>query len=249
MFNNDKFIKKSKCFLENKTIYYFEFEYHRFSLLAWYDDLLRNNKPSAVITIDRHRDLVKPDNNKLKQFLNFNNEFELNNLTLNLPSYKNDDFIVYALFNNFCSDILIISYENYHEIELQNMIKSPFYDKNSNAHQFICIPSLIELLNIKNTLTYKAFYENLINNKNVNIILDIDLDYFTYQSPDDGVFIRDKYDIENSLNLIKPIFNEIIPKVTTISIARESNCCGGIVNAMNIKNYIFNFLFDLGIKF
>ncbi len=241
--------------LAGKTVRYFEFEYHRYSLAAWRDDSLRNHgAPSLAVTIDRHRDFLLADKQQLEKFAAFSGDKELIDNINSIPAAANNDFITYALYHNYCSDILVIAYEYYHDIEKKTMIAAatPFYDRTGAAHSLLCVKSLNDVFaagcDFEKAAIYSEFKNKLDSARSV--ILDIDLDYFTYQSPDDGIFIRTAGDIARVFKAVKPSFARMLDKVTTIAIARESLCCGGEENAAKIKEMLLNiFRRDYGFSF
>jgi hypothetical protein len=248
-------IIRRDALLAGKAIKYFEFEYHRYSLAAWRDDALRNSgAPSLAVTIDRHRDFLLADKERLEKFAAFGGDKEFIDNINSIPAAANNDFITYAIYHNYCSDVLVIAYEYYHDIEKKSMIAAsePFYDRAGAAHSLLCVNSLNDVFaagcDFEKAAIYSEFKDKLGGARSV--ILDIDLDYFTYQSPDDGIFIRSADDIARVFEAVKPSFARMIDKVTTIAVARESVCCGGEENALKIKEMIFDvFRRDYGFSF
>ncbi|MEZ7891419.1 MAG: hypothetical protein QMC67_06700 [Candidatus Wallbacteria bacterium] len=229
---------------DNKNIDYYEFEYHRFSLWAWYRAMRKNSGiPPYVITIDRHRDLTRADENSIQKFASFLNDDNLFDNIEKYPAAGNYDFIDYALRCNFFSNMLAVTYENYHDIEIRSMLPANQFVKDNfgNMHHITVIESLNSAFAKNCDFSVREVYKTgfeLLNNAQ-NIIIDIDLDYFTYQSPDNGVFVRDCNDIENNFSLIKDNLRDIVKKkVSTVVIARESECCGGSENAGRIKKML-----------
>ncbi len=241
--------------LAGNAVKYFEFEYHRYSLAAWRDDSLRNAAaPSFAITIDRHRDFLLADKERLEKFAAFRGDKEFIDNINSIPAAANNDFITYALYHNYCSDVLVVAYEYYHDIEKKNMIAphKPFYDRAGAAHSILCINSLNDVFtpgcDFEKASVYSDFKDKLSGARSV--ILDIDLDYFTYQSPDDGIYLRSEEDISRIFAAVKPSFSAVINKVTTIAVARESVCCGGEDNALKIRGALLNiFGRDYGFTF
>ncbi len=241
--------------LAGNAVKYFEFEYHRYSLAAWRDDALRNaGAPSFAITIDRHRDFLSVDKERLEKFAAFSGDKEFIERVNSIPAAANNDFITYALYHNYCSDVLVIAYEYYHDIEKKSMIAphEPFYDRAGAAHSLLCMNSLNDTFtpgcDFEKASVYSDFKDKLSAAR--SIILDIDLDYFSYQSPDDGIYRRCEDDISKIFAAVKPSFAAIIDKVTTIAVARESVCCGGEDNAFKIREMLLGILArDYGFSF
>jgi len=226
-----------------REINYFEFEFHRFSLFAWHRDLIAGGGvPAFAVTVDRHYDFLKADNASLKAFSSYKNIVELFDNAAKLPAPQNYDFISYAIYDAMCSDVLVVACEKYHEIELRAMLERnyPLEDKNGGTHFLSVIHSLNDFLVEDSPFATSRTYE-AVKNKIVSaprIILDIDLDYFTYQSPDNGVFARDEEDIEENFAKISKGMAALFDRVTTIAIARETICCGGEKQMLKIKGIL-----------
>lgn len=233
-------ITESKIKYQAREINYFEFEFHRFSLFAWRHDLIAGaGAPAFAITIDRHYDFLKAEASSLKAFSAYKNTAELFENTDKLPAPQNYDFISYAVYDAMCSDVLVVAYEKYHEIELRSMLDRnyPLQDKNGGTHFLSVIHSLNDFLaegsTFETSKTYETVKKKLASAQ--RIILDIDLDYFTYQSPDNGVFVRAEEDIEENFVKISKGLAVLLPRVTTIAIVRETICCGGEEQMLKIK--------------
>ncbi|HBC76442.1 MAG TPA: hypothetical protein DC017_16645 [Candidatus Wallbacteria bacterium] len=239
-------IIRSEVSLNGRPARYFEFEYHRYSLAAWRDDRLRNAPASSMaITIDRHRDFVMAEKQDLEKFAGYGDcETSFIRNVHEIPAIANNDFIAYAFYDDYCSDAIAIAYEDYYEIEKRSMVplNAPFFDRRSNPHHLLCLPSMQDVFapdcDFERTPTYKFFYDRLA--AAASVILDIDLDYFTYQSPDDGIFVRREEDIRSAFARIKPAFSRVMSRVTTIAVARESVCCGGRQNAAKIREILLD---------
>ncbi|HOD40817.1 MAG TPA: hypothetical protein PKL57_09680 [Candidatus Wallbacteria bacterium] len=250
----DKSIISREIDFKGRKIKYFEFEYHRYSLAAWRDDCIRNSgRPSLAVTIDRHRDFLSADHERLFEFMNFKDDAGFLDNVDKIAAPANNDFIAFAFYAGYCSDVLAVAYEPYHELEIKSMIQQgeAFYGADSQAHYLACMPSLMDTFapgcDFQRTPTYREFYERF--NAAQSVILDIDLDYFTYQSPDDAIFMRRAEDIKNVFEKIKPDFTRLLDKVTTLAVARESVCCGGTENASEIKALLFKiFKEDYGLN-
>lgn len=226
---------------------YFEFEYHRYSLAAWRDDRLRNPAaPSFAVTIDRHRDFVMPVVSELERFAACSAGAGFMRAVAEIPARANNDFIAYAFNENYCSDALVIAYEGYYEIEKKAMfpVNEAFSGRGGEPHRLLCLPSLTDAFargcDLEKSPTYKYFYDGLGAARSV--IVDIDLDYFTYQSPDDGVFVRREEDIAAAFASARPALSRLMERATTIAVARESVCCGGRENALKIREVLLEVL-------
>ncbi len=233
-------ITEKKIKYRAREINYFEFEFHRFSLFAWRRDLVAGGGvPAMAVTIDRHYDFLKAQDASLKAFSSYKNTAELFDNTDKLPAPQNYDFISYAIYDAMCSDVLVVAYEKYHEIELRSMLDRnyPLEDKNGGVHFLSVIHSLNDLLAedspFETSKTYEQAKKRLASAQ--RIILDIDLDYFTYQSPDNGVFARSEEDIEENFVKISKGLAGLLERVTTIAVARETICCGGEGQMLKIK--------------
>jgi len=233
-------ITENKIKYKAREINYFEFEFHRFSLFAWHHDLIAGaGVPAMAVTIDRHYDFLKASDASLKAFSVYKNTAELFENTDKLPAPQNYDFISYAIYDAMCSDVLVVACEKYHEIELRSMLERnyPLVDKNGGTHFLSVVHSLNDLLAegspFETSKTYESARKRLASAG--RIILDIDLDYFSYQSPDNGVFARSEEDIEENFAKIAKGLAGLLDRVTTIAVARETICCGGEEQMLKIK--------------
>lgn len=236
----NRVVAEKKIKYRGREINYFEFEFHRFSLFAWHRDLIDGGGiPAFAVTIDRHYDFLKAGGSSLKAFSSYKNSMELLENTDKLPAPQNYDFISYAVYDAMCSDVLVVAYEKYHEIELRSMLDRnyPLEDKNGGTHFLSVIHSLNDFMAadspFETSKTYESTKKKLASAR--RIILDIDLDYFTYQSPDNGVFARDEEDVEENFVKISRGLASLMERVTTIAIARETICCGGEKQMLKIK--------------
>lgn len=235
---------------------YFEFEHHRYSLSAWKDDLDRNSgRPSLALTVDRHRDFVMPEPEKLLAFSGRGPSEDFPGLVERVPSWRNDDFIAFAINENLCSDVVSVSSEEYHAAEIRKMLpcNEEISDRSAGVHKIYLLRSLTGALGAaapggKPSSTFAECLGRLSVAK--SIILDIDLDYFTYQSPDEGVFPRSTEDIEKNFDAVSDGLKNICGRVSTLCIARESVCCGGRQNAETILKVLLRCLEKhAGLKF
>jgi len=82
-----------------------------------------------------------------------------------------------------------------------------------------------------------------------DIVLDIDLDFFT-ESPDDefaSIRIVPDGTIEEILRPDGPLMSVLLPRLTGITLALEPRYCGGLSNSLRILSVIDTLLFDPGL--
>jgi len=80
------------------------------------------------------------------------------------------------------------------------------------------------------------------------VILDIDLDYFTYSPAHDGgppgLTITPKAEMKALLDPTGQLFSVLAPKLKGVTIALEPKFCGGIRNAHRLFGRLNSLMFD-----
>ena len=215
----------------------FLFKNHRMSFYYWckVKNELDTNQGFFVVTMDQHNDLAEPTaemKNKL-QNLDYNDLPKIDKFAKTKLGKLNDNWIYSAMEAGLVNDILIISPE-------KPFPEKDYIDSNNVEHRIFHCNSPDDLGGMRGILTDKAPRRNreLIKSigfprgENSNIILDIDLDYFTY-THNVRSYVMDR-------NNIKDIFPRdsliwwVRDKAKAITIAKEHTCCGGAKNSRRI---------------
>ena len=154
-------------------------------------------------------------------------------------SSDNSEFIANAMVSKLVKDGITISSENTFTSDL---IKGNHYntDKiifNSENNYYVVNSESIKCLRkvIANSVTNQD--TKLLFDQSESLILDIDLDFFTY----DETFSRNPLDIRIQISY-EP-FLLLFKKSNIITIALEPECCGGTAQCMNILKVLDNYLF------
>lgn len=235
-----------ESYINGKTIYFVE--HHATILLclkkAYDESLIKKN--SLLIHIDKHEDIGvhKEHIEKSRQLLNLTEE-ELREFVKNLHP-DNSEFIINAKHSGLIKDTIAIIHKkdltqpNYIE---ENPQETNRYEMNfgENNHKYY--------LEHTNSLT-SLFLEkgSLFGDKNCHhdtrelydssesTILDIDLDFFTYEK--DKLFTQDKdfLDKEFKSDSFKNLWN----KSDIITIALEPSYCGSLNNSKIILSSLLN---------
>lgn len=220
--------------LEKKPV--FVFENHRMSFYFWCKARKEFGISDSffVVTMDHHNDLfpLLPEKKAEVQTLDLNDLVKVKNFAENRLKKLNDDYIFAAMEAGLIGDILILSPE-LPDIE-------EYTDSRSVKHKlFYCFwPG--DLSGSRGLLTDNIPERNreLITsigydtNGNPNIVLDIDLDFFTY------FYCNNTYIIDE--DNFKDIFSDdsliwwVYDKARLITIAEEPWTCGSAQNSQRI---------------
>ena len=214
----------------------FVFENHRFSFYYWCKARkeLGISDSFFVVTMDHHNDLfpLLPETKAEIQALDLNNLVKVKNFVENKLKKLNDDYIFAAMEAGLIGDILIMSSEptdikEYTDFaSVRHKIFHCFWPGDLSGPRGFLTDSVPER---NRELITSIGYDK---NGNPNIVLDIDLDFFTYYYCDNTYVI----DEEN----FKDIFSEdsliwwIYDKARLITIAKEPWGCGSARNSKRI---------------
>jgi len=220
------------------SISVFAYDNHRFlfyALALYYLELREKKievKPLTLISFDYHWDLCSPSEDSLNdlQKVDLSNRNDIAFCCWNCIHPQNDTQIKSALFLNLIDDVHYICKDRQHD--------EGFYkDKNGNNHRVSVYEDTNEFLKIV----------NIISN---DIVLDIDLDYFSYKKIDSSGHKRihidnckDKmvfFDVNYTENIIK----YLAPKIQLITIAKEPEHCGSMYNSNILFNDFINTIID-----
>lgn len=166
-----------------------------------------------------------------------NDQQRLEDFVRNKLHKLNTDFIVLSMYRGIIGDAISVSRKNdplfgeFKEGCYKTTRRYEFRDKKCNKHTFyLGGSSILDLVGHYGLLTdrhthqdvQKVFKENV---RRRNVILDIDLDYFTYQSPHGDDWAFNKRHLETLFQ--STAFIHLLNNINVISIALEPSCCGG----------------------
>lgn len=219
---------------------------HATALITWkkaYDTgLIGKNR--LLFHIDQHNDFLFNEKNRSKseRILEMNDEdlidFVINNLHPN-----NDEFIVNAMISGLIKDGISIHYK--HGTNFGDFVNGDC--STTNKTRFMCNEIehnfyLDETEDIGNIFGEQCLIGDKYIHKDVNelfktnddLILDIDLDYFTYSNH--NIYPKHPKDIKRQIT--SNSFQEIYDKSKIISIALEPIFCGGNDNCLEILSIL-----------
>lgn len=215
---------------------------HRVAYLCWLDafrkGIIKSN--ALLFHIDFHADFWLNDQQLIKEQekIAITDEQKLKAFVKDRLDKLNTDFIVLSMYRGIIGDAISVSRKN--DTHLYGQLKNGDYQTtdrhefkdNGNLHTFyLGGSSVLDLVGHYGLLTdgwrhkdvQKVFKDAV---RSQNVILDIDLDYFTYQSPegrDDWAF--NKRHLETIFQ--SAAFLNLLNHIDMISIALEPSCCGG----------------------
>lgn len=224
----------------------FVFKNHRTSFYYWCKARKRFGISDSffVVTMDHHNDLfpLLPEKITEIQALDLNNLVKVENFAKNKLKKLNDDYIFAAMEAGLIGDILIMS------AELPDI--KEYTDSTSVKHKiFHCLwPGDLSgprgLLTDSITKRNRELITSIGYDKNGNpdIVLDIDLDFFTYYYCDNTYVIDEENfkDIFSDESLIWWIYD----KARLITIAKEPWGCGGPQNSKRILRLLKKYFLE-----
>ncbi len=210
---------------EKPEIPVYVFDSHRFAFYAWYKFAKKyNNYGLSLISIDWHQDLSGYDKNNL-EILEKSSGEDIDCFCCQYLNAQNDTHIHAAAYWNLIGDIYLLC-------KSTDEPQKSFFDKEGKEHT------------IHFTNDLNIFLEILKNSEEKNILLDIDLDYFTNleESEFEDIFTPlNEAEIKGQLNILQEWF---LPRLRGITIAREPMFCGSIKNSNYIYNLVSEALFE-----
>jgi hypothetical protein len=209
---------------------------HRFAFFFWMKwiqklrDRSNSYQPPALVTIDWHRDLAPPTD-QLKtdlEQLDQSNLSDIANFVWARFDQTNDGHILCAAWLNLIGDVILLQ-------NTTSKQQHTFHDMHGNSHT------------IYEFKAYSQFEEFLVDRNDNELFFDIDLDYFIHgkgsdQYSDDFHRYADE-EIKRIMNVEKPAFRYLLPKIEGVTVALEPSYCGGIANSCHIMKVVQNQLF------
>jgi len=218
-----------------------------------YDEKLIT-KNSTLFHIDKHPDASFEGKNKpkSKEILNLE-EKELNKFIQESLDHNNSEFIVPLMFSQLIKDTISIHYDSGDTYgtfvdETYGFTKRYYFSDGGVEHNFYVYETqdLSHLFGYQSLLSDTTIHQDTkkLFNDSESFILDIDLDYFTYQY--DGAYAKNQKDIWNQIN--SDSFRRLIEKSSVILIALEPKFCGSNEDCLEILavfQKLFESLFEL----
>ena len=189
----------------------------------------RTKSPLNLVSIDYHLDLAQPSKSEKANLskLDLESEKEVAFFVWHHLNPLNDNHILSAAYLNLISDIIILTKD-------RDPKCSEYRDKDGNKH------------NVHSYNDYNRFIEN-VELVEDNIFLDIDLDYFVKKSRDSNDNEIIKYVLKEKdyaiFNKRGRLMRHCKDKLEMVTIAREPEHCGGVLNSNAILSRICSKLF------
>lgn len=218
------------------------YESHRFILpVLWMArEMGVIDRPVNVVYFDRHPDALEPPeivkkSNAFNNMIFFDQVFDY---ARDRMSFCNDDWVKMAMNMGLVQDALLIGGDSH----IPQIFDVKYVDVNDNAHLIKRLPSLAEAFkdyrhwtdpSMEKILGVDYDSQGLHFKKDISLWLDIDLDYFTVvrdrhiYSWHDELFQAEFY-TENAQSWSgQRFFYELFKKSPIVTVARESEFCGG----------------------
>jgi len=215
---------------------------------AYKDNLISLN--SILFHIDKHPDFYFDPKNKEKsiKLLSLSEE-ELDILIKKDLYFDNSEFIVNAMFSGLIKDGISIHFEDcnncYGQLLNRDYSTTERYtfteDKKEHNFYIYKTEDLTNLFGYQSLLDDSCIHQDTKSIFNItnSLILDIDLDFFTYVN--EQIYPKNKRDIQNQI--LSRSFQNILGKAKIITIALEPNHCGKEIGSLEILELFNEHLF------
>lgn len=233
-------------FQNRKKIYVFL--NHRVAYLCWIDSVKKGiiKNGALLFHVDRHADfsLSSTDLTDEQEGIGIQQEKQLRMFVKNKLSVLNYEFIVLSMYRGIIGDAISIDvmhdniFGDYKKMTYKTTNRTEFVDNAGRTHTFYLGGSSInDLVGYQGLLTdrhthrdiQKVFKKNVMEN---NVILDIDLDFFTYQDNEGKTWAINERNLETTLN--SEGFNYLFHNATLVTIALEPFFCGDSTECLHI---------------
>ncbi|MCG2697733.1 hypothetical protein L6307_01395 [Candidatus Parcubacteria bacterium] len=197
---------------------------HRLSLWCWLKFIENDNfKKYTLIYLDQHIDCACADfDSRYKKFLENKNRLKVLDEFRNSKHYFGklslinwQNFLAFAIKLEIFKYIFLFTKADFKETEIEVKYNTQ------------------EKINLKNITVYNSDTEKNLKNlfkNNLDIILDIDLDFFVEKKRNEDYYILNEKSIDACSEIIKKYSKKVF--LTTIALSPE--CCGGWDNAEKI---------------
>lgn len=219
---------------------------HAMALMCWRRglDIGLIQKRATLVHIDAHTDFtLKEANKEPSRGLLVMDEGELLDFIGRL-SKDNSEFIANAMFAQMVGDGVAIYHRTGHDVGVLKKGGDTTTDRRvlDDHTMYLCHTE-----NISDIHGYEGYVGDVYRHQDTNallnnatrIILDIDLDYFTYLNG--PVYMKHPADIRRQLS--SKAFELFWNKAAVMTIALEPSCCGGKEQCMDIVELFDEVLF------
>lgn len=219
-----------------------QYESHRFVLpVLWMArEMGLIDKPVNVVYFDRHPDALEPPDIEKKTNAYNNMIFfdQVLDYTHNKMSICNDDWVKMAMNMGLVQDALLIGGDSH----IPQIFDVKYIDTADNVHLIKRIPSLAEAFkdcrhwqnsSMGKILGIEYGPEGMVFKKKIPLWLDLDLDYFTLirdrhiYAWHDELFQAEFYEVNAQGWSGQRFFNELFRRSPLVTVARETEFCGG----------------------
>jgi len=225
---------------------------HRVAYLCWIDAFRKKfiKGKTLLFHIDFHADFWLNNRQLVREqeAINIDDQQRLEDFVKKKLHKLNTDFIVLSMHRGIIGDALSVSRKNdslYGKFKgggYTTTNRYEFNDKKGNLHTFyLGGSSVLDLVghyglltdNFRHKDVQKVFKDAV---RSQNVILDIDLDCFTYQSPHGSDWAFNKRHLEAIFQ--SAAFIHLLNHIDVVSIALEPSCCGGNAECRSILEKI-----------
>ena len=236
----DRYNMKRVCF-DGRTIIYVMLN-HRAACLSWSDAFRKGiiKSDALLFHVDRHPDFslgsctLLDDNDRIAD----DKEKELEEFVKNKLGVLNYEFIVLSMYRGLIGDAISIDWEEecgnlygqYTEMTYDTTKRREFQDRKKRLHTFYLGGSSINGLTgyyglLTDSWTHQDV-QRVFNKKSKegNVILDIDLDFFTYVDSEKVTWALNERNLNSMLE--SDGFNLLLSNARVITIALEPFFCG-----------------------
>lgn len=233
-------------FQDGKKIYVFL--NHRVAYLCWIDSVKKGiiKNGALLVHVDHHADfsLSSTDLIDKQERIGIQQEKKLRRFVKNKLSVLNYEFIVLSMYRGIIGDAISIDvmhdnvFGDYKKMTYETTNRTEFVDNAGRTHTFYLGGSSInELVGYQGLLTDRYTHQDVqkVFNQNVrenNVILDIDLDFFTYQDNEGKTWAINERNLETTLN--SEGFNYLFHNAAVVTIALEPFFCGNSTECLHI---------------
>jgi hypothetical protein len=227
----------SKPFDESKVIELAVFQEHRYSFFYWVKWYKKQKltKPPCLISFDWHQDLCFPsliEKEWLKD-LNLSKDSDVAVFSWAKLAGNNDGHILSAAYLNIIGDIYVHCRQNQFGLNWED---EEIVDLYGNTHL------------IKKFKHYEDLENHISLIEDEHVFFDIDLDFFVTNNPysekNTPYEYMSKSQIEEILDIKRPLIKWIFDRLLGFTIATEPTYCDGLLKSNELLDIVNNIYFE-----